>query len=83
MVVLGCYKNGMPANVKFVIRSSQIETLNEATGKATEMEEIMFETGVDPDIILGKVRRQIDNLAIFYQGALRSKKNEDKKTRHL
>ena len=31
-------------------------------------EEIMFETGANPDIILGKVRRQIDNLAIFIKG---------------
>jgi hypothetical protein len=82
-VILGCYKNVMPANVKFSIRASQIENLDEAMGKATEMEEIMFETGVDPDIILGKVRRQIDNLAISDQGASSSKKNEDKKTHHL
>jgi hypothetical protein len=38
--------------VKFSIRVTQIEDLNEVMRKATEMEEIMLETDVDPDIIL-------------------------------
>jgi hypothetical protein len=33
--ILGCYKNDMPPNVKFAIRASQIETLDEAMIKAT------------------------------------------------
>jgi len=47
----------MPPNVKFTIRDSQIETLDEAMIKATDMEEIMIETGTDPNIILGRVKR--------------------------
>jgi hypothetical protein len=43
------------------------------------MEEIMIETGVDPDIILGRVQRKMDNLNIVDQGASSSKKNEEKK----
>jgi hypothetical protein len=48
----------------------------------TEMEEIMLETGVDPDIILGRVQRQMDNLAISNQEASSSRRNEDQKTCH-
>jgi hypothetical protein len=56
-VILGCYKNVIPPNVKYSIRTSHLDTLEEAMIKSTEMEEIMIETGVDPDIILGKVQR--------------------------
>jgi hypothetical protein len=55
-VILGFYKNSMPPNVKFTIRTSQIDTLDEAMTKATMMEEIMIETSTDPDIILEKVQ---------------------------
>jgi hypothetical protein len=54
-VVLSCYKNVIPSNVKYALRTSQMDTLEETMTKATEMEEIMIEIGVDPDIILGKV----------------------------
>jgi hypothetical protein len=55
LVILGCYKNAMPSNVKFSIRVSQIEDLNGSMNKATEMEEIMLKTCAYPDIILGRV----------------------------
>lgn len=57
LVILGCYKNAMPPNVKFAIRTSQIDTLEETMIKATKMEEIIIETGADLDIILGKAHR--------------------------
>jgi hypothetical protein len=43
------------------------------------MEEIMIETNVDPEIILGKVQRKMDNLTIENQGASTSRmlKNEE------
>jgi hypothetical protein len=34
-VILGCYKNSMPPNVKFAIRASQMDTLEEEMTKAT------------------------------------------------
>jgi hypothetical protein len=57
LVILSCYKHAMPPNVKYAIRTSQMDTLEEAMTKATEMEEIMIETSDDPDNILGKVQR--------------------------
>jgi hypothetical protein len=75
-VILGCYKNAMPTNVKYAIRASQIEDLDGAMSKANEMEEIMIETNVDPEIILGKVQRKMDNLTIENQGASTSKNVE-------
>ena len=45
--------------------------------KATEMEEIMIEMGVDPDIIMGKVQRQLGGLSIDNQGASSLRKNEE------
>jgi hypothetical protein len=56
-VILGCYKNAMPSNVKFSIRDSLIEYLDHAIQKATEMEEIMLETGADPEFVLGKIQK--------------------------
>jgi hypothetical protein len=56
-IIIGCYKNEMLLNVKYVIRTSQMDTLEEVMTKSTEMEEIMIETGVDPNIILGKLQR--------------------------
>jgi hypothetical protein len=79
-VILGCYKNAMPPNVKYAIRTSQMDTLEEAMIKATEMEEIMIEAGVDPDIILGKVHRQLGGLNIDDQGASSSRRNEEQKS---
>jgi hypothetical protein len=58
-----------------------MDTLEEAMTKSTEMEEIMIEMGVDPDIILGKVQRQLGGLSIDNQGASSSRKNEEFKPR--
>jgi hypothetical protein len=80
-VILGCYKNAMPPNVIYVIRTSQMDTLEEAMTKATKMEEIMIETGVDLDIILGIVQRQLGGLSIDKEGASSSRKNEEFKAR--
>jgi hypothetical protein len=54
-----------------------MDTLEEAMTIATEMEEIMIETSVDPDIILGGVQRQLGGLNIDNKGASSSKKKED------
>jgi hypothetical protein len=75
-IILGCYKNAMPLNVKYVIRTFQMDTLKEAMNKATEMEEIMIKIGADPDIILGKVKRNLGGLSIDNQGASSSIKNK-------
>jgi hypothetical protein len=77
LVILGCYKNVMPPNVKYAIRTSQMDTLEEAMIKATEMEEIKIETGADLDIIPGKVQRQLGGLNIDDQGASNSRNNEE------
>jgi hypothetical protein len=37
-VILGCYKNSMPPNVKFAIRASQIDTLDEVMIKGMEVD---------------------------------------------
>jgi hypothetical protein len=59
----------MPTNVKYAIRADQINNLDGAMSRVTEMEEIMIETNVDPDIILGKFQREMTNLTITNQGA--------------
>jgi hypothetical protein len=59
-VIFGCYNNDMPSNVNYAIRSSQINDLNEAIQKETEMEEYMLENNVDPKIILGKSKNTND-----------------------
>jgi 2-iminoacetate synthase ThiH len=69
----------MPPNVKYAIRTSQMDTLEEAIIKATKIEEIMSETSVDLDIILGKVQRQLGGLTIDHQGASSSRNNEELK----
>jgi hypothetical protein len=74
--ILGCYNILMPPNVKYFIRTSHMDTLEEEMTKATEMEEIMIEMGVDPDIILVKVKRQLGGLSIDNQGPSSSRKNE-------
>jgi len=73
-VILDCYKNVMPLNVKYVIRTSYMDTLEEPMTKAIEMEEIIIEMGVEPDIIQGKVQRQLGGVSIDNQGASCSKK---------
>jgi hypothetical protein len=78
-IILGCYKNSMPSNVKFTIRASQVDTLDEEMIKAIEIEEIMIETSIDHDIILGKVKRRMESLNIVDQGASSLRKNEDQK----
>jgi hypothetical protein len=75
-VILGCYKNAMPPNVKYAIKTSQMDTLEEAMAKATEMEEIMIETGADPDIILGRVQKQMGGLNNDNQRASSSRRNK-------
>jgi hypothetical protein len=67
--ILSCYKNAMPLNVKYSIRTSQMDTLEEAMTKSTDMEEIMIGIGADPDIILGRVKRHLGRLSIDNQGA--------------
>jgi hypothetical protein len=54
-----------------------MDTLEETMTKATKMEEIMIETSVDPDIILGKVQMWIGGLSIDNQGTSSSRKNEE------
>lgn len=41
-VILGCYKNVMPPNVKYAIKVANIDTLEEALEKAFEMEDNMI-----------------------------------------
>jgi hypothetical protein len=53
-----------------------MDTLEEEMTKATEMAEIMIETGVDPDIILRRVQRYMGGLNIYNQGSSSSRKNE-------
>jgi hypothetical protein len=67
----------MPSNVKYSIRTSQMDNLEEEMTKATKMEEIMIEMSVDLDIILGKVQRKLGGLNIDNQGASSSRKNEE------
>jgi hypothetical protein len=69
-VVVNCYKNAMPLNVKCVIRTSQMDTLEEAMTKAMKMEEIMIGMGVDLEMILGKVQRQVGVLSIVIKEPL-------------
>jgi hypothetical protein len=81
LVILGCYKNVIPSNVKYAIRTSQMDTLEEAMIKATEMEESMIETSDDLDIILGNVQRQLGGLSIYDQGVFSSRKKKESKPR--
>jgi hypothetical protein len=76
LVILRCYKNAMPPNVKHSIRTSQMDTLEEEMTKSTEMEEIMIEMGVDPDITLRSVQRNMGGLNIDNKGDSNSRKNE-------
>jgi hypothetical protein len=75
-IILYCYKNAMPLNVKYAIKTSQMDTLEEEMTKATKMEEIMIEMGVDPNIILGRVQMQMGGLNMDNQGASILRKNE-------
>jgi hypothetical protein len=70
----------MPTNVNYAIRSSQINDLHGSIQKATKMEEFMLETNVDPEIILGKVQRQMNTLAISHQGPSTSRTVENRGT---
>jgi hypothetical protein len=76
-VILGCYKNAMPLNVKYAIKISHMDTLEEAMTKSTDMEEIMIEMSVDPDIILGKEQRHMGGLNIDNEGASNSRRNRE------
>jgi hypothetical protein len=44
------------------------------------MEEFMLETNVDPEIILGKVQRQMNTLSISHQGPSTSRSVENQAT---
>jgi hypothetical protein len=44
------------------------------------MEEFMLETNVDPEIILGKVQRQMNTLSISHQGPSTSRSVENRGT---
>jgi hypothetical protein len=66
----------MPPIVKYTIRTSQMDTWEEEMIKFTEMEEIMIETGANPEIILGKVQR-LGGLSVDNKGASSSRKNEE------
>jgi hypothetical protein len=81
-MILGCYNNAMPSNIKFAIRASQIEYLHATIENATKMEDIILEIGVDLDIILRKIQIQMDNLSISNQEASTSKRNEDQTMCH-
>jgi hypothetical protein len=52
-MILRCYNNSIPSNVNYALESTRINTLEQAMRKAYEMEEDMFESNVDLDIILG------------------------------
>jgi hypothetical protein len=54
-----------------------MDTMEEVMTKATNMEEIMIETVVDPEIILGRVKRHMGALHIDNQGASSSRRNTD------
>lgn len=41
-IILGCYKNAMPTNVKYGIKTANIDTLEEAMDKVFEMEDNML-----------------------------------------
>ena len=41
-VILGCFKNVMPANVKYAIKATNIDTLEEAKEKYFEREDNMI-----------------------------------------
>jgi hypothetical protein len=77
LVILGCYKSEVPPNVKYAIKTSQMDTLEEEMTKVTEMEEIMIKMGANPAIILGRVQRNLGGLSIDSQGASSSIKNEE------
>jgi len=68
IIILECYKNTMPTNLIYEIISSQINDLDGAIQKATEMEEFTWETNVDPKIILEKVKIYMNTLSISHQG---------------
>ena len=59
LVILGCYNNAMPLNVKYAINATNIDTLEEAMEKAFEMEDNMIQSNENHDIILGRVQRLI------------------------
>jgi len=63
--------------------ASQIEYLTGAMSKETNMEEIILEIDVDPDIILGKFQRQMHSLGISNQGEYTSRNVENMGTRNI
>jgi hypothetical protein len=79
-VILGCYKNAIPPNVNYAIKYSQLNDLDRAIKKETEMEEFMLETNVDPEFILGKVQRQMNIMSISHQGPYTSRNVENQGT---
>jgi hypothetical protein len=67
----------MPSNVNYEIRDSQINTLDDAMRKETEMEGYMLESNVDPEIILGRVQRQMTSLSVSSQVPSTSREIEE------
>jgi hypothetical protein len=67
----------MPPNVKYAIKTSQMDTLEEEMTKATKMEEITIEMGVELDIILGKVQSHMGGVSIDNKGSSSLRKNEE------
>jgi hypothetical protein len=66
-VIFGCYKGSIPSNVSNEITNSQINTLDDAMRKATEMEGYMLKSNGDPEIVLGRVQRQMSSLLVSSQ----------------
>ena len=66
-MILICYKNFIPSNVNYALEASRINTLKQFMRKAYEMEEDMFESNIDHDIIIGWVKIHMDSLSISVQ----------------
>ena len=54
-MIFGCFNNAMPTDVRYVIKSYGITTLDEVMDKSYELEENILERNVDPELILGQV----------------------------
>lgn len=64
-IILGCYKNVMLPNVKYSIKTSNIDTFEEAMEKSFEMGDNMIQSNANPNIILGRV--QMLSLTNYHQ----------------
>jgi hypothetical protein len=75
-LIFGCYKNEIPSKMNYEIRVSKKNALNKEIQKAIEIEECMLETNVYPNIILGKLQRQMKSIALSSQGPSTSRNIE-------